>query len=178
MGDRRQLGDASSLPFTQPIPRRSRLAVANAARCGSVFCSQFAGFALCGPLACGFGLFVGASQRFDCELTGDASLRQRPMERVAKPLREMGALVETSEGGKPPVRLRGVERLRGIDYGLPMASAQVKSAILLAGLLAAPRRRGGDRARSVAPAARRAAAGSCLRSWAWCSPGACGGPER
>jgi 3-phosphoshikimate 1-carboxyvinyltransferase len=83
------------------------------------------------------GLLAG--QPFDCELTGDASLRGRPMERVAVPLRRMGALIETSAGGKPPVRLRGGARLTGIDYELPMASAQVKSAVLLAGLGASGR---------------------------------------
>jgi 3-phosphoshikimate 1-carboxyvinyltransferase len=78
------------------------------------------------------GLLAG--QRFDCELTGDASLRQRPMERVAAPLRTMGASIETAAGGTPPVLIRGGARLRGIDYTLPMASAQVKSALLLAAL--------------------------------------------
>jgi 3-phosphoshikimate 1-carboxyvinyltransferase len=80
------------------------------------------------------GLLSG--QPFDCELTGDASLRQRPMERVAAPLRTMGARIETSGGGRPPVRIRGGARLKGIDYALPMASAQVKSALLLAALSA------------------------------------------
>jgi 3-phosphoshikimate 1-carboxyvinyltransferase len=83
------------------------------------------------------GLLAG--QPFDCELTGDASLQQRPMERVAVPLRKMGALIETAAGGKPPVRLRGGARLRGIDYPLPMASAQVKSAVILAALGASGR---------------------------------------
>jgi len=83
------------------------------------------------------GLLAG--QPFDCELTGDASLRQRPMERVAAPLRKMGAQIDTADGGKPPVRLRGGARLRGIDYPLPMASAQVKSAVLLAALNASGR---------------------------------------
>lgn len=81
------------------------------------------------------GLLSG--QPFDCELTGDASLRQRPMERVAAPLRTMGARIETSAGGRPPIRIRGGARLEGIDYALPMASAQVKSALLLAALNAA-----------------------------------------
>jgi 3-phosphoshikimate 1-carboxyvinyltransferase len=78
------------------------------------------------------GLLAG--QPFDSELTGDASLRQRPMERVAAPLREMGARIETGAGGKPPVKIHGGARLHGIDYALPMASAQVKSALLLAAL--------------------------------------------
>jgi len=80
------------------------------------------------------GLLAG--QPFDCELTGDASLRQRPMERVAAPLRTMGARIETSAGGRPPVKIRGGARLSSIDYELPMASAQVKSALLLAALSA------------------------------------------
>lgn len=79
------------------------------------------------------GLLAG--QRFSSTLTGDASLRSRPMERVAAPLRQMGAQIETTSG-KPPVTLRPATRLTGIDYALPMASAQVKSAILLAGLYA------------------------------------------
>jgi 3-phosphoshikimate 1-carboxyvinyltransferase len=79
------------------------------------------------------GLLAG--QRFESRLTGDASLRSRPMERVAKPLRMMGADIQTIDG-KPPVTVRPVARLSGIDYALPMASAQVKSSILLAGLYA------------------------------------------
>ncbi|HUQ53727.1 MAG TPA: 3-phosphoshikimate 1-carboxyvinyltransferase, partial [Gammaproteobacteria bacterium] len=78
------------------------------------------------------GLLAG--QPFDSELTGDASLRQRPMERVAAPLRLMGARITTSGGGRPPVAIGGGARLRGCDYELPMASAQVKSALLLAAL--------------------------------------------
>jgi 3-phosphoshikimate 1-carboxyvinyltransferase len=78
------------------------------------------------------GLLAG--QPFRCELTGDASLRQRPMERVAAPLRLMGARIATAAGGRPPVVIEGGARLRGIDYDLPMASAQVKSALLLAAL--------------------------------------------
>ncbi len=82
-------------------------------------------------------LFTGllAGQRFDSELIGDASLMQRPMERVAIPLRRMGANIET-ESGRPPVRIAGGRQLHGIQYDLPMASAQVKSAILLAGIYA------------------------------------------
>lgn len=79
------------------------------------------------------GLLAG--QKFESTMTGDESLRSRPMERVAKPLRQMGADILTTDG-KPPVTLRPVSRLAGIDYALPMASAQVKSAILLAGLYA------------------------------------------
>ncbi len=82
-------------------------------------------------------LFTGllAGQRFDSELIGDASLMRRPMERVAIPLRKMGAGIET-HAGRPPVRIAGGRHLHGIQYQLPMASAQVKSAILLAGIYA------------------------------------------
>src|ERR1700675_3517559 len=83
-------------------------------------------------------LFTGllSAQEFDSQLIGDASLMKRPMERVAKPLREMGAEVRT-RNGTPPVDISGSRRLRGIDYQMPIASAQVKSAILLASLYAA-----------------------------------------
>lgn len=77
-----------------------------------------------------------AAQRFDSELIGDASLMQRPMNRVVEPLRAMGADIEASARGYPPLRIRGGRRLHGIDYRLPLPSAQVKSAILLAGLYA------------------------------------------
>lgn len=80
------------------------------------------------------GLLAG--QDFTVELTGDASLNKRPMERVAGPLRQMGANVTTTEGGKPPVTLSPVAALKAMRYELPMASAQVKSAVLLAGLYA------------------------------------------
>jgi 3-phosphoshikimate 1-carboxyvinyltransferase len=82
-------------------------------------------------------LFMGllAGQRFDSTLIGDASLMRRPMERVAKPLRSMGARIETLDG-KPPVRIYGGAALHEIDYVMPMASAQVKSAVLLAALYA------------------------------------------
>ena len=79
------------------------------------------------------GLLAG--QAFDSVLVGDASLMRRPMERAAIPLRAMGAGIET-ESGRPPVRIRGGRRLAGFEYALPVASAQVKSAILLAGLYA------------------------------------------
>lgn len=80
------------------------------------------------------GLF--AAQAFDCTLTGDASLNKRPMKRVADPLAKMGALIETTDTGTPPVTVRGGHKLRGIDYVMPVASAQVKSSLLLAGLYA------------------------------------------
>jgi 3-phosphoshikimate 1-carboxyvinyltransferase len=81
---------------------------------------------------------VLAPQSFDSTLIGDASLMRRPMERVAEPLREMGARIETQQG-RPPVRIHGTPHLRGITYKLPVASAQVKSALLLAGLSASGR---------------------------------------
>jgi len=77
-----------------------------------------------------------AGQKFDTELTGDASLSKRPMKRVTNPLAEMGAKIETAEGGTPPLKTHGGSDLKGIDYELPMASAQVKSCVLLAGLYA------------------------------------------
>lgn len=77
-----------------------------------------------------------AGQKFDSELTGDESLTKRPMNRVANPLRDMGATIETAEEGRPPVKIKGGSNLKGIDYELPMASAQVKSCVLLAGLYA------------------------------------------
>ena len=75
-----------------------------------------------------------APQGFDSTLIGDESLMSRPMERAATPLRLMGANIRT-QNGRPPVEIQG-SRLHGIDYALPVASAQVKSAVLLAGLQA------------------------------------------
>ncbi|USD20219.1 bifunctional prephenate dehydrogenase/3-phosphoshikimate 1-carboxyvinyltransferase [Microbulbifer variabilis] len=80
------------------------------------------------------GLLAG--QGFDVTLTGDESLSKRPMNRVASPLREMGAAIETGPEGRPPLLIKGGKPLSGINYRLPMASAQVKSAVLLAGLYA------------------------------------------
>ncbi len=82
-------------------------------------------------------LFTGllSAQAFDSRLIGDGSLMKRPMERVAKPLRAMGADVRTA-AGTPPVDIAGGKVLHAIDYLMPVASAQVKSAILLAGLYA------------------------------------------
>ena len=79
------------------------------------------------------GLMAG--QAFDATLIGDPSLSKRPMERAATPLRQMGAVIETT-GGRPPVTVRGGQSLHGIEYALEVASAQVKSAILIAGLYA------------------------------------------
>ncbi|MDO3721932.1 bifunctional prephenate dehydrogenase/3-phosphoshikimate 1-carboxyvinyltransferase [Marinobacter sp. chi1] len=83
-------------------------------------------------------LFAGlmAAQSFNSELTGDASLSKRPMGRVADPLRAMGAVIDTEGGGRPPMRIKGGQKLTGIHYEMPMASAQVKSCLLLAGLYA------------------------------------------
>jgi 3-phosphoshikimate 1-carboxyvinyltransferase len=77
-----------------------------------------------------------AAQRFDSTLVGDESLSGRPMRRVTEPLGRMGARIETAENGTPPLVIRGGQALLGIDYESPVASAQVKSAILLAGLYA------------------------------------------
>jgi 3-phosphoshikimate 1-carboxyvinyltransferase len=74
-----------------------------------------------------------AAHAFSTTLTGDLQLLRRPMGRVAEPLRSMGARVELAAGDRPPIRIEGGE-LHGIRYELPVASAQVKSAILLAGL--------------------------------------------
>lgn len=79
------------------------------------------------------GLLAG--QSFDVELTGDVSLQQRPMGRVIDPLTRMGADISGPDS-KPPLRIRGSKNLQGIHYDLPMASAQVKSCVLLAGLYA------------------------------------------
>jgi 3-phosphoshikimate 1-carboxyvinyltransferase len=79
-------------------------------------------------------LGVLAAHPITCFMTGDASLRSRPMERVAAPLREMGARFETRQGGRLPLMVAGADEPLPIEYELPVASAQVKSAILLAGL--------------------------------------------
>lgn len=91
----------------------------------------------CGNAGTAMRLLMGllAGQRFASTLVGDESLTRRPMRRVAEPLARMGADIETT-GGTPPVRIRPVERLHGIDFEMPVASAQVKSAVLLAGLYA------------------------------------------
>ncbi len=95
-----------------------------------------------GPLDCGnsgttMRLLAGvlAGQPFESVLTGDASLHRRRMARIAEPLRRMGANVTLTEG-HAPVRISGGENLHGITYRLPVASAQVKSCVLLAGLFA------------------------------------------
>lgn len=94
------------------------------------------------PLNCGnsgtsMRLLAGilAAQSFDTELTGDDSLLSRPMARISRPLIDMGADVVTVDG-RPPILIRGGKSLQGISYTLPVASAQVKSCLLLAGMYA------------------------------------------
>jgi 3-phosphoshikimate 1-carboxyvinyltransferase len=77
-----------------------------------------------------------AAQKFNSTLTGDSSLSKRPMRRVTEPLVAMGAKVETTLEGTPPLYIQGNSHLKGIDYDMPVASAQVKSCLLLAGLYA------------------------------------------
>jgi 3-phosphoshikimate 1-carboxyvinyltransferase len=93
----------------------------------------------CGNAGTGMRLLAGllAAQRFDSVLTGDASLSRRPMRRVLEPLGAMGARIDSEPGGLPPLRIHRSNSLQAIDYTLPVASAQVKSAVLLAGLYAA-----------------------------------------
>ena len=84
------------------------------------------------------GLLSGAiaDKDFNVVLTGDSSLSTRPMRRVTDPLKLMGAKVETNKAGTPPLKIYSGQTLNGIDYTMPMASAQVKSCLLLAGLYA------------------------------------------
>ena len=92
----------------------------------------------CGNAGTGMRLLAGllAGQQFDTTLVGDESLSRRPMRRVIEPLAQMGANITAQPGGLPPLHVAGRQQLRGIDYTPPVASAQVKSAILLAGLQA------------------------------------------
>lgn len=92
----------------------------------------------CGNAGTGMRLLAGvlAGQAFDSCLIGDASLSRRPMRRVIEPLTAMGARIDAEGDGLPPLRIHGGHVLHGIDYALPVASAQVKSALLLAGLYA------------------------------------------
>jgi 3-phosphoshikimate 1-carboxyvinyltransferase len=85
------------------------------------------------------GLLAG--QAFDSVLTGDESLSGRPMTRIVTPLTRMGAAIESDCDGTPPLQIKGGLQLHGIHYDMPVASAQVKSSVLLAGLFL------GDRAR-------------------------------
>ena len=92
----------------------------------------------CGNSGTAMRLLSGliASQTFACTLVGDESLSKRPMRRVSDPLSLMGAHIHAEPDGTPPLRIEPVARLAGIDYASPVASAQVKSAVLLAGLRA------------------------------------------
>ena len=92
----------------------------------------------CGNSGTGMRLLAGllVAQRFDTTLTGDVSLSRRPMRRIIEPLAAMGGRIDAAPGGLPPLHIRGGCSLRGIAYAPPIASAQVKSAILLAGLYA------------------------------------------
>jgi len=92
----------------------------------------------CGNAGTGMRLLAGllAGQSFDSVLVGDESLSRRPMRRVTEPLARMGAVIETTGDGPPPLPIRGGAQLRSIDFESPVASAQVKSAVLLAGLYA------------------------------------------
>lgn len=91
----------------------------------------------CGNAGTGMRLLAGllAGQAFDSTLVGDESLSRRPMRRVTDPLAQMGASIGTNDG-KPPLRIHGGARLHGVTYHPPVASAQIKSALLLAGLYA------------------------------------------
>ena len=77
-----------------------------------------------------------AGQPFESEIGGDESLSRRPMGRIIGPLEQMGASIASQDGGRPPLRIRG-GNLRPIEYDLPVASAQVKTAVLFAGMFAA-----------------------------------------
>jgi 3-phosphoshikimate 1-carboxyvinyltransferase len=103
----------------------------------------------CGNAGTGMRLLAGllAGQAFASELVGDASLSKRPMNRVIEPLRRMGARIDAAPGGLPPLRIHANNALQGIDFETPVASAQVKSAVLLAGLYA----RGETRVREPHP---------------------------
>ncbi|EOW2136212.1 3-phosphoshikimate 1-carboxyvinyltransferase [Stenotrophomonas sp. GD03908] len=92
----------------------------------------------CGNAGTGMRLLAGllAGQAFDCTLIGDESLSGRPMRRVTGPLSQMGAKIDTQDDGTPPLHVHGGQSLQGIDFASPVASAQIKSAVLLAGLYA------------------------------------------
>jgi len=92
----------------------------------------------CGNAGTGMRLIAGllAGQAFDSTLVGDASLSKRPMRRVTEPLATMGARIDTGEGGVPPLHVHGGTPLIGIEFDNVLASAQVKSCLLLAGLYA------------------------------------------
>ena len=123
---------ALGVPIARPAP--GVVEVQGVGRTGLRGCAQALDM---GNAGTAMRLFMGllAGQSFDSTLVGDASLMRRPMERAAAPLRLMGARIETRDG-RPPVRIHGAQRLQGIDFRMPVASAQVKSAVLLAGLMA------------------------------------------
>ena len=102
-----------------------------------------AGLLCLGNSGTGLRLLAGllAGQSFDSTLVGDESLSRRPMRRIAEPLARMGARIETAPGGTPPLTVRGGPRLAGIEHRPEVASAQVKSCLLLAGLYARGRTR-------------------------------------
>jgi 3-phosphoshikimate 1-carboxyvinyltransferase len=103
----------------------------------------------CGNSGTAMRLLAGllAGQAFDSVLVGDASLSRRPMRRVLDPLGRMGARIGAGDGGLPPLRIFGKNDLQAIDFNNELASAQVKSAVLLAGLYA----RGETRVREPRP---------------------------
>jgi 3-phosphoshikimate 1-carboxyvinyltransferase len=103
----------------------------------------------CGNAGTGMRLLCGllAGQKFDSVLVGDASLSRRPMGRVIEPLTRMGASIEAAEGGLPPLRIQAKKSLQAIDFKSSVVSAQVKSAVLLAGLYA----KGTTRVREAQP---------------------------
>ncbi len=105
-----------------------------------------------------------AGQPFSSELIGDESLSRRPMARVMKPLIQMGAAITASEGNRPPLHITGA-KLRGIDYEMPVASAQVEACLLFAGLFAEgeTRVRGPVRTRDHSELALRAFGGEVTR---------------
>lgn len=92
----------------------------------------------CGNSGTGMRLLAGllSGQKFESTLVGDHSLMSRPMARIGKPLMQMGANIALGDEGRPPIHIKPVECLKAIEYALPVASAQVKSAILLAGMYA------------------------------------------
>jgi 3-phosphoshikimate 1-carboxyvinyltransferase len=92
----------------------------------------------CGNSGTSMRLLSGllSAQSFDTTLIGDESLSRRPMRRVTQPLAQMGAVIETNEKGSAPLHIKGGQKLKAIEYVMPMASAQVKSCLILAGLYA------------------------------------------
>lgn len=92
----------------------------------------------CGNSGTSMRLLSGllAAQAFDTTLIGDESLSRRPMRRVTQPLAQMGAVIETTDKGSAPLHVKGGQKLKAIEYVMPMASAQVKSCLILAGLYA------------------------------------------